>query len=138
MQGPGDGEAEAAARSLYVEEEDCLGFNIWVAELELVVGTAKGKRKPDAAQCLSLLQKLVATLGEAAPAEVRTFQRRCEDALVDILLKGAPPPVSAARASVASAFASEAAAVAAVWTPTRRAERSGAARRCSCSRCRAA
>ena len=78
----------------YVDEEDCLGFKIWVAELELVVGGSRGKRKADVAQSYHLLQKLVVTIDRTDRAEVREYQRRCEDALIDILLKGAPPPVS--------------------------------------------
>lgn len=83
--------------SAFVDEESVLPFKVWVAELELVVGGAKGKRKPDAAACFQLLQKLVLTLGRAARPEVREYQRRCEDALVDVLLKGAPPAVSGGR-----------------------------------------
>lgn len=64
-----------------------------MAELELLVGNARGKRKVDPSQCFQLLQKLVVTLDRTARLEVREYQRRCEDALIDILLKGAPPPV---------------------------------------------
>lgn len=78
----------------YIDEEDCLGFKIWVAELELIVGGSRGKKKADAAQVFLLLQKLVITLDRTDRTEVREYQRRCEDALIDILLKGAPPPVS--------------------------------------------
>lgn len=75
------------------EEEEILGFPIWVAELELIVGSARGKKKPDPVQCFQLLQKLIITLDRTASSDIRPHQRRCEDALVDILLKGAPPPV---------------------------------------------
>lgn len=75
------------------EEEEILGFPIWVAELELIVGSARGKKKPDPVQCFQLLQKLLVTLDRTASSDIRPHQRRCEDALVDILLKGAPPPV---------------------------------------------
>jgi len=77
----------------YVDEEDCLGFKIWVAELELIVGSSRGRKKADVEHCYHLLQKLVVTLDRTDRAEVREYQRRCEDALIDILLKGAPPPV---------------------------------------------
>ena len=40
-----------------------------------------------------LLQKLVVSLDRASRPEVKEFQRRCEEAAVDVLLKGAPPPV---------------------------------------------
>jgi hypothetical protein len=81
-------------RAAYIDEEDCLGFKIWVAELELIVAGSKGKKKPDAAQVFTLLQKLVVTLDRTERDEVREYQRRCEAALIDVLLKGAPPPVS--------------------------------------------
>jgi hypothetical protein len=85
------------AAAAYVDEEDCLGFKIWVAELELIVGGSRGTRKADAAQVFLLLQKLVVTLDRTDRAEVREYQRRAEDALIDILLKGAPPPVRSRR-----------------------------------------
>ena len=46
-------------------------------------------------QCFQLLQKLVVTLDRCERPEVKEYQRRCEEAVVDILLKGAPPPVGA-------------------------------------------
>lgn len=75
------------------DEEDCLGFPIWVAELELIVGMARGSARPDSMDCLVLLHKLVATLARAPRPEIRDHQRRCEEALSNILLKGAPPSV---------------------------------------------
>jgi hypothetical protein len=78
----------------FVDEEELLGFKIWVAELELLVGpTRRGRAKPDRVQCFQLLQKLVVTLDRSSRPEVKEYQRRCEEAVVDILLKGAPPPV---------------------------------------------
>lgn len=85
---------EGSSRAAYIDEEDCLGFKIWVAELELIVAGSKGKKKPDAAQVFTLLQKLVVTLDRTERDEVKEYQRRCEAALIDVLLKGAPPPVS--------------------------------------------
>jgi hypothetical protein len=76
-----------------------LGFHVWVAELELLVGTARAPgQAADGAACLELLQKLQATLeggggGGGGVARVREYQRRCEDALAELLLKGAAPPV---------------------------------------------
>lgn len=78
----------------YRDEEDCLGFPIWVAELELIVGSARGSARPDSMACLTLLHKLVATLGRSPREEIREHQRRCEEALSNILLKGGPPSVS--------------------------------------------
>lgn len=83
----------SSSSSIYVDEEDCLGFKIWVAELELLVGSSRTKKRPDAGQAFQLLQKLIVTLDRTERAEVKEYQRRCEDALIDILLKGAPPPV---------------------------------------------
>ncbi|KAL4425068.1 hypothetical protein ABPG77_010382 [Micractinium sp. CCAP 211/92] len=83
----------ASGSLAYVDEEALLGFKIWVAELELLVGNARGRAKPDQAQCFQLLQKLVVTLDRCERPEVKEYQRRCEEAVVDILLKGAPPPV---------------------------------------------
>ena len=49
-----------------------------------------------------VLQKLVVSLDRASRPEVKEFQRRCEEAVVDVLLKGAPPPVRGhARAAAA-------------------------------------
>jgi hypothetical protein len=78
--------------SAYFDEEDLLGYKIWVAELELLVGQ-KTKGKVDFRACYILLQKLNATIEKTSVEELKEYQRRCEDALVDILLKGAPPPV---------------------------------------------
>jgi hypothetical protein len=78
----------------YFDEEDLLGFKIWVAELELLVGKSKRNYKEEAGACYRLLQKLHATLDRTAVSELKEYQRRCEDALVDILLRGMPPPVS--------------------------------------------
>lgn len=57
------------------------------------MGNARGRAKPEPVQCLQLLQKLVVTLERSSRPEVKEFQRRCEEAVVDVLLKGAPPPV---------------------------------------------
>jgi len=86
-------EHQTEQTAAYIDEEDCLGFKIWVAELELIVGSSRGKKKADPTQAFLLLQKLVITLDRTDRTEVREYQRRCEDALIDILLKGAPPPV---------------------------------------------
>lgn len=67
------------------------------------VGNARGRTKPDQVQCFQLLQKLVVTLDRSSRPEVKEFQRRCEEAVVDILLKGAPPPVRRSRALTAVA-----------------------------------
>lgn len=84
--------------SAYFDEEDLLGYKIWVAELELLVSqqkqrTSKAPGKVDFGACYTLLQKLHATIDDTGADEIKEHQRRCEDALVDILLKGCPPPV---------------------------------------------
>jgi len=65
----------------------------------LQVGNARGRAKPDPVQCFQLLQKLVVTLDRCERPEVKEFQRRCEEAVVDVLLKGAPPPVRVGQGS---------------------------------------
>lgn len=89
--------------SIYFDEEDVLGYKIWVAELELLVSQQKHSSsshssstvpgRVDFLACYTLLQKLNATIDETEVHEIKEYQRRCEDALVDILLKGCPPPV---------------------------------------------
>jgi len=94
----GDMVDDGLSMSSYLDEEDVLGFKIWVAELELLVGgsTGKGNRASSGA-CYRLLQKLNATVDRTHVDELKEYQRRCEDALVDILLKGAAPPVCGVR-----------------------------------------
>ena len=98
----GDGDvATSRKNSVYFDEEDLLGYKIWVAELELLVSQQKqqvgggsgGFPKVDFGACYILLQKLHATIDKTNVEEIKMYQRRCEDALIDILLKGAPPPV---------------------------------------------
>lgn len=81
------------APAYYVDEEDVLGFHVWVAELELLVGNAKGQKRADPCACFELLQKLLVTIDQSDASRVREYQRRCESALYEVLLKGAAPPV---------------------------------------------
>ena len=95
----------AQQSSIYLDEEECLPFKIWVAELELLLSQSRSAKaasgisrtKSSIAASFGpyymLLQKLEATVDTTGVAEVKEHQRRCEDALVDILLSGAPPPV---------------------------------------------
>ena len=89
---------------IFYDEEDLLGYKIWVAELELLVSQrsmgggragASGRKSRAAGfgPYYMLLQKLDATVLSTRIDEVKEYQRRCEDALIDILLSGAPPPV---------------------------------------------
>jgi hypothetical protein len=80
--------------NVYYDEEECLGLGIFVAELELILGTSKD-RKPDQVQLLELLQKLQASLATADAAVVKQHQKRCEAALIDVIYKGACSAVRA-------------------------------------------
>jgi hypothetical protein len=76
-------------QQVFYDEEECLGFGVFVAELELIVGTSKGK-KADQTVLLELLQKLQASITSTArdPASLKQHQKRCEAALYDIVYKG--------------------------------------------------
>ena len=73
----------------WFDEEECLGFGVFVAELELIIGSSKG-RKPDQTVLLELLQKLQASIISTRDTPVlKQHQKRCEAALYDITYKGA-------------------------------------------------
>ena len=78
---------------IFLDEEDCLPFEIFVAELELVVGSSRRDR-PDAVQLMELLQKLIATVDRTDRNVLKLHQRRCEAALTDILSIGMGSAVS--------------------------------------------
>lgn len=83
-----------AAQQVFYDEEECLGFGVFVAELELVVGTSKG-RKADQTVLLELLQKLQASIiSTRDSAALKQHQKRCEAALYDIIYKGSCSAVS--------------------------------------------
>lgn len=63
-----------------------------IAELELLVGTARTGRA-DPVACFELLQKLLVSIDRTDRARLKEYGRRCEAALVDILLRGTCPPV---------------------------------------------
>lgn len=73
--------------TVFYDEEDCLGFGVFVAELELIVGTSRDRR-PDQIQLLELLQKLQASISTADATVLKQHQKRCEAALYDIMYKG--------------------------------------------------
>ena len=63
------------ATLVYIDEEDCLGLEVFLAELELIIGaskggggglssssSSKGSGRPDQVQLLELLPKLAATI----------------------------------------------------------------------------
>jgi hypothetical protein len=79
---------------VFYDEEECLGFGVFVAELELVVGTSKGRR-PDQTVLLELLQKLqTSIISTRDSASLKQHQKRCEAALYDIIYKGSCAAVS--------------------------------------------
>lgn len=76
----------------WYDEEELLQLNVFVAELELIVGSARDKR-PDNVALLELLQKLVASINTTDRAVLKANQKRCEAVLVDVVYKGACAPV---------------------------------------------
>ncbi|KAK9865210.1 hypothetical protein WJX84_003181 [Apatococcus fuscideae] len=82
-----------ATSQAHMEEEEVLGFPVWAAELDLLVGGSKGGQVSDQGQCFELLQKIQITLARTTRSEVQEYQRRCEEALCSILLRGAAPPI---------------------------------------------
>lgn len=77
----------------HFDEEECLPFPIFMAELELLVGNSK-RGKPDGVQLLELLQKLVATIPRTDKAIIKQHQRQCETMLHDVLAHGVCTAVS--------------------------------------------
>ena len=79
---------------VYVAEDECLGFPIFYASLELL---ADALRRGDAtpgggADGLRLLQALHASLAAPDAGAVRAHQRAAGDRLIDLLAHGLPPP----------------------------------------------
>jgi hypothetical protein len=84
----------ASSQQVFYDEEECLGFGVFVAELELILGTSRGLR-PDQTALLELLQKLQASIISTRDSAVlKQHQRRCEAALYDITYKGSCAAVS--------------------------------------------
>ena len=81
-------------QQVHYDEEDCLGLELFVAELELLLG--RKDQRPDQTQLLELLPKLHISIGGADAAAVKRNQRRCEAALADLLRRGPCPVVSVA------------------------------------------
>eukprot|EP00878_Enallax_costatus_P025611 GHUV01027417.1.p1 GENE.GHUV01027417.1~~GHUV01027417.1.p1 ORF type:complete len:158 (+),score=37.41 GHUV01027417.1:558-1031(+) len=73
--------------TVFYDEEECVGFGVFVAELELIIGTSRAGR-PDQVQLLELLQKLQASISTTDSNVVKQHQKRCETALYDIIYKG--------------------------------------------------
>lgn len=77
---------------VFYDEEECLSFDVFVAELELLVGNKQSK--PDGVSLLQLLQKLIATINRTERKILKMYQKRCEGIFTDLLAVGAPPVVS--------------------------------------------
>lgn len=86
------GAAASSLNAVFYDEEDCLGFGVFAAELELIVGSAR-ERRPDQVALLELLQKLASSIAVAKAPELKAHQRRAEAALYDVLSKGCAAPV---------------------------------------------
>lgn len=84
---------EHASNTVFYDEEECLGFGVFVAELELIVGTSRD-RQPDQVQLLEVLQKLQSSISITDSNVVKLHQKRCEAALYGIVYKGACSVVS--------------------------------------------
>eukprot|EP00798_Chlamydomonas_sp_ICE-L_P028845 gene28845-32034_t len=80
--------------TVYVDEEDCLGFSVFVAELELIAGN-KHSGRVDYGALLELLPKLASTVAKTDRASLKGEQKRCEAAFTDLINGGLPSPVSA-------------------------------------------
>eukprot|EP00882_Tetradesmus_deserticola_P004613 GHRQ01004862.1.p1 GENE.GHRQ01004862.1~~GHRQ01004862.1.p1 ORF type:complete len:134 (+),score=61.09 GHRQ01004862.1:329-730(+) len=78
---------QRSINAVFYDEEDCLGFDVFVAELELILGTSRDRR-PDQVQLLELLQKLQASISTSESSVLKKHQKRCEAALYGIIYKG--------------------------------------------------
>lgn len=81
-----------------MEEEELLGFHVFVAELELLV--SKHRVLKEGCFCLvysgalvEVLQKLVVSLDHTSTEVLKSCQGRCEQVLNGVLMKGACPEV---------------------------------------------
>lgn len=67
------------------------------------MGTTKATRA-DPVACFELLQKLLVSIDRTERLRLKEYGRRCESALIDILLKGTAPPVGADDAGSERSF----------------------------------
>ncbi|MEW5307721.1 MAG: hypothetical protein WDW36_010098 [Sanguina aurantia] len=79
----------APATDVFYDEEECLSFDVFVAELELLVGNKQSK--PDGVSLLQLLQKMIATINRTERKILKMYQKRCEGIFTDLLAVGASP-----------------------------------------------
>lgn len=79
-----------------LEDEAPLRFDVATSLLKSLLATAKqspsGQVLPEA--IFEVLQKLQLSISRTERAIIKAHQRRAEDALVDIILKGTAAPVS--------------------------------------------
>jgi len=90
-----------------VDEDVLLTFNVYAAELELLVASSFGAKTVDFVELLPLLQRLASSVPRAEPRMIKENQKLVEGLLVDdVLLKGAPARIRAlACAALAALFA---------------------------------
>lgn len=82
---------------LLLDEEDLLGFHVFMAEVELLLANTKGKApmpKDFTIALVEILQKLEVSMDHTSVKILKSCQNRCEQVLNSILLKGACPEVS--------------------------------------------
>lgn len=79
-----------------MDEEDLLGFHVFMAEVELLLANSRGKASMPAnfaAVLVEILQKLEVSMDHTNVKILKSCQARCEQVLTGILLKGACPEV---------------------------------------------
>ena len=74
-----------------MEEEECLGLDVFVAELELVVGNRRPKL--DQVALLELLPKLNTTIAKTEKGQLKQLHKRCESAFTELISTGVSAPV---------------------------------------------
>jgi len=90
-----------------VDEDVLLSFNVYAAELELLVACAYGQpaSKVDAVELLPLLQRLASSVPRAEGRMIKENQKLVEGLLVDdVLLKGAPARIRALACAALAAL----------------------------------
>lgn len=81
-----------------MDEEELLGFNVFVAELELLVSKHRVQTEGSfsleySGALVEVLQKLVVSLDHTNIEALKSCQGRCEQVLNGVLFKGACPEV---------------------------------------------
>ncbi|CAG9465591.1 unnamed protein product [Pedinophyceae sp. YPF-701] len=94
----------SAREGAHLEEEEVLGFSLWVAELEVLTGGGKRDGQTDQIALLDLLSKMLLSLRRASPAEVKAHQAPALARLAAIASRGPSPPIRRLVAGVYSAI----------------------------------